>query len=228
MHRISAVRHHVDAMGFSPTVVMVLGLLAVGMWATLVYLTLLGIARAEIPNASFQTLLAARASGPSGPLRVLLAVDGSPASAAAVQEVAHAPLPAGSAIRVLTVLHSRVPVMPDVPPWGVTAAAVHAESVREQTRHAPEVLDSAVARLQAAQPSVAVTSRTLEGEPRTVILEEAAAWPADRIVLGSHGRTDLARAVLGSTAAGVAAHAPCTVHVVRPAPAPAAAARQPA
>jgi hypothetical protein len=31
-------------------------------------------------------------------------------------------------------IHSRLPVIPDFPPWAVTIAAAHGESVRAQTR----------------------------------------------------------------------------------------------
>jgi universal stress protein A len=39
---------------------------------------------------------------------------------------------------------------------------------------------------------------------------------ADVLVLGSHGRTGLARVLMGSVAEQVVRHAPCTVVVVRP------------
>jgi Universal stress protein family len=42
------------------------------------------------------------------------------------------------------------------------------------------------------------------GDPRSIILDSAQAWPADLIVLGSHGRR-------GS----VAVHAHCSVEVIR-------------
>jgi hypothetical protein len=45
----------------------------------------------------------------SSPVRILLAIDGSPSSDAAVNEVAHSTLVKGSAVEVLTVIHSRVP-----------------------------------------------------------------------------------------------------------------------
>lgn len=40
-------------------------------------------------------------------------------------------------------------------------------------------------------------------------------WPADLIVIGSHGRGGVKRALLGSVAEGVMRHAPCPVLVVR-------------
>ena len=46
-------------------------------------------------------------------------------------------------------------------------------------------------------------------------VDEATEWPADLIVLGSHGYTGLKRWLLGSVAQSVVAHASCSVEVVR-------------
>jgi nucleotide-binding universal stress UspA family protein len=43
----------------------------------------------------------------------------------------------------------------------------------------------------------------------------AKAWPADLIVIGSHGRAGIVRTLLGSVAEGVMRHASCPVLVVR-------------
>jgi nucleotide-binding universal stress UspA family protein len=53
------------------------------------------------------------------------------------------------------------------------------------------------------------------GAPATEIVKAAREWPADVIVIGSHGRTGVPRAILGSVAEAVVRHAPCPVLVVR-------------
>lgn len=199
----------------SPIVIFAIGVLVTGLWAIFIYVSVRGVMRTEMPQASFDALLEAAPAVVRQAVRVLLAIDGSPASVAAVNEVARCPLPSGSAIEVLVVIHSRVPVVPDFPPWAVTVAATHGESIREQTRAAPELLQAAVSRLQFHHRQVAVTTKLVEGEPKDEILREAEAWKAERIVLGSHGRGRVERVLLGSTAAGVAADATCTVHIVR-------------
>jgi nucleotide-binding universal stress UspA family protein len=78
------------------------------------------------------------------------------------------------------------------------------------------VLEAAAKHLQTHQRYATIVTKTVEGMPKDEILREAAAWGADRIVLGSHGRGRVRRAILGSTAAGVAAEAPCTVEIARP------------
>jgi nucleotide-binding universal stress UspA family protein len=53
------------------------------------------------------------------------------------------------------------------------------------------------------------------GAPATVITRAAKDWAADLIVIGSHGRSGMRRALLGSVAEGVMRNAPCPVLVVR-------------
>lgn len=53
------------------------------------------------------------------------------------------------------------------------------------------------------------------GSPADEIVKAAREWPADLIVIGSHGRSGLQRALLGSVAEAVTRHAPCPVLVVR-------------
>jgi nucleotide-binding universal stress UspA family protein len=53
------------------------------------------------------------------------------------------------------------------------------------------------------------------GTPAAEIVRTAREWPADLIVIASHGRTGVRRALLGSVAEGVMRNAPCPVLVVR-------------
>jgi nucleotide-binding universal stress UspA family protein len=54
-----------------------------------------------------------------------------------------------------------------------------------------------------------------EGDPREVILDHAERWPADLIVVGSHGRKGMNRLLTGSVSEGVARYARCTARIVR-------------
>ena len=145
-------------------------------------------------------------------MRIVVGVDGSPYSEAAVQEVISRPWPAGTAVRVV----SAIRMMPIVPPVGdypgIEGVATTPGSIefREQTeRFAEETAD----RIRAA--GLAAESFVDEGDPRDVLVDQAKAWPADLIVVGSHGHTGIARWLLGSVAQSVVAHAPCSVEVVR-------------
>lgn len=54
-----------------------------------------------------------------------------------------------------------------------------------------------------------------EGDHREKIIDYAAKWKADLIVLGSHGRKGMDRFLMGSVAEFVARHARCSVLIVR-------------
>ena len=60
-----------------------------------------------------------------------------------------------------------------------------------------------------------VHTKIREGDHRAEIIDQAAEWRADLIVLGSHGRKGLNRFLLGSVAEFVARHADCSVQIVR-------------
>lgn len=53
------------------------------------------------------------------------------------------------------------------------------------------------------------------GKPASEIVKAAAEWPADVIVMGSHGRGGVERALLGSVADTVMRHASCSVLIIR-------------
>ena len=53
------------------------------------------------------------------------------------------------------------------------------------------------------------------GSPGPEIVKAAKEWQANLIVIGSHGRRGITRALVGSVAEAVVRHAPCPVVVVR-------------
>lgn len=60
-----------------------------------------------------------------------------------------------------------------------------------------------------------ITSTVRLGKPAEEIVKLAADWPADLLVLSTHGRTGLAHLLLGSVAEKVIRHATCPVLVLR-------------
>src|SRR5262245_12944554 len=80
-------------------------------------------------------------------------------------------------------------------------------------------------RLEVPDANVRVERRFEEGVPVTVILHVAEEIHADLIVMGTHGRTGLARLLMGSVAEQVVRKASCPVLIVTtpfaPAPSPA-------
>ena len=145
-------------------------------------------------------------------MKVLIAVDGSACSQAAVRDVAMRSWPAGSEFEVFTVISTRMPFIPD--PILVLAAAY--ETLLNESRvHAPRVVGAAAETLRTAQPSLPVSTKIVEGTPKTMIVDEAEAWGADLIVLGAHGFGATKRMLLGSVSQAVALHARCSVEIAR-------------
>jgi nucleotide-binding universal stress UspA family protein len=60
-----------------------------------------------------------------------------------------------------------------------------------------------------------VDTAVREGDARVELINAATEWPADLIVVGSHGRKGLDRFLLGSVSEFVIRHAPCSAQVVR-------------
>ncbi len=76
-------------------------------------------------------------------------------------------------------------------------------------------LEAAATKLNDRLGRSAAAAEILRGEPRKVILDLAKEWPADLILIGSHGRRGIERAVLGSVSEAVATHANCSVEMTR-------------
>ena len=134
-------------------------------------------------------------------MKILLAMDGSRFSAAASQAIATQLRPQSAEVLVVHVIEPSTFLEQDA-------------GVRERSSHAQALLNKAVQELQAAGFN-GVTTRVVEAETRTGILEAAALWHADMIVLGSHGRKGLEKLMLGSVAESVARHASCSILIVR-------------
>ena len=146
-------------------------------------------------------------------MRILLAVDGSPCSDAAVDEVAARPWPADSELRIVSAFE--VTLSPTPEPWAIQPGYYGEieEAVRQQTQN---VVDATAAKLKTAlgQP-LNITCQVLVGSAQSAILEEAEHWKSDLIVVGCHGYGTWRRLVLGSVSQAIVLHAKCSVEVVR-------------
>jgi len=149
-------------------------------------------------------------------MRILLAVDGSISSDRARDLVSRLPLPEGSQLRLVAVDQhpadllglAWVPVGPTGP--GLPARETEAQTV---SRHLREALSRSESLLE--RPGITVESLLLRGRAATAIVDEAIAFGADLVVVGSRGHGAIASMLLGSTAAEVVDHAPCPVLVAR-------------
>jgi len=146
-------------------------------------------------------------------MKILLAVDGSPCSDAAVEEVSRRPWPEGSSIKVLTTFEP--PSAPTPEGWALPINYFE-EMDLALRKQAENVVERAIEKLKSTlKNTVAVDAKILPGAPRSVILDEAEDWRADLIVVGSHGYRAWERFLLGSVSQSVVSHAKCSVEVVR-------------
>lgn len=130
--------------------------------------------------------------------RVVVAVDGSHTSELALQEAIKLCRELNSQLRVVHVVD---PITLSWPEGGDLRAVT--EALQRAGQH---VLDKAEGVLR--QAGMVAELKLLEIETighriAEVIATEAAAWPADLIVIGSHGRRGVSRLLIGSVAEGL-------------------------
>lgn len=145
-------------------------------------------------------------------MRVLLAVDGSACSDAALQAVAKGPWPVSTEIRLVTV---DAPMGRSILSRGSRITSAYEEVVQAERQEAQSTLDRASDMLEELLAGVPRSAVLLEGSPREQIVEEARRWGADLIVVGSHGRGAIGSVLLGSVSLAVALQAPCSIWIVR-------------
>ena len=145
-------------------------------------------------------------------MKILIAVDGSTHSDAAVQTVALLQWPPGSEIRVISAIELPILSVAEFPAWPDYLDEID----RILSERATALVEKALAALRAGEcKTLRLTSKTFHGSAKQVIVEEAKAWGADLIVIGSRGLGALDRFLLGSVSQAVVHHAPCSVEVVR-------------
>jgi nucleotide-binding universal stress UspA family protein len=143
-------------------------------------------------------------------MKILLAVDDSKFSQAATEALIAQAKTQGAEVRVLHVIEP-IPAYPEGEAWGYGTESV---PVSQEERKEAEVF---VARTSQTlrDAGFSVTTAIEVGNPKEVIIDSAAKWPADLILIGSHGRKALERFFMGSVSEAVARHAHCSVEIVR-------------
>lgn len=136
----------------------------------------------------------------------MLATDMGPASAAATDEAFRLAGALGARLLAVSVIDPRTLQLPG----GRFRSRVDQERGRLEEAAAELVL-------RGRRDQVVTSFLIWEGDPAESIVEAAKSEGADIIVVGSHGRAALGRALIGSVSDQVVRHAPCPVMVVRPA-----------
>lgn len=146
-------------------------------------------------------------------MKILLAVDGSAYSDAAIEEVLRRPWPPQSEVKVITAFET--PIMVGMEPWAATPT--YFDQLENAVRGAAKaIVDGALDKLKTIEDTtLKISSESIQGPPRQVIVEEAERWGADLIIMGSRGLGAWNRLLLGSVSSAVVHHAKCSVEIVR-------------
>ncbi len=146
-------------------------------------------------------------------MRILIGVDGSEYSAAAVEEVSQRTWPQGT--QILVVHAFEMPVAPTPEVW-LLPPDYYEQLDRAVRTQSDAIIEVAEQRLKSRLgETVEIKSKAILGSPKRVILDEADSFKADLIVVGSHGYPTWERLLLGSVSQAVVSHAKCSVEVVR-------------
>ena len=137
--------------------------------------------------------------------KILVAVDESAFAARAADVGFELARSLGAEVAFIHVID---PSLVSAPESGIPAGEIIALAEQDGRR-----LLAAFSRRASAQPPPLEFIHV--GKPATEIVKAAKDWPADLIVIGSHGRGGVERLLLGSVAEAVMRHAACPVLVVR-------------
>ncbi len=139
-------------------------------------------------------------------MKILLGIDDSKFSGDVLQAIITQFRPEHVEIRVLHVLQPSAPTPPQMAPG-------YAPELDEQKEPARELVERIANELRSTGFKADTVVEV--GDIRERIIDYAAEWGADLIVVGSHGRNGVERFLLGSVAEFVARHAACSVEIVR-------------
>lgn len=133
-------------------------------------------------------------------MKVLIAIDFSPASERVLDEAAARPWPEGAVFSVVHVVD-------------VQGFARFPPLIEDAKREGDRLVKAGTEKL--SRSGHKAVSEVIMGFPRRAICEYAKEWHADLIMAGSHGHSAIGRFLLGSVAQAVLRTAPCSMEVVR-------------
>jgi nucleotide-binding universal stress UspA family protein len=137
------------------------------------------------------------------PVRILIGVDGSRYSEAAVEAVARRAWPAGSEARVVVALDLTM----------MSSLSLLEEVSQEDEVSATKIAEAAAEKLRGA--GLIASTLVKKADPRRLLIDEAERWEADSVFVGARGLRAIGRFLIGSVSSAVAARAHCSVEVIR-------------
>jgi nucleotide-binding universal stress UspA family protein len=148
-----------------------------------------------------------RIEEPDRPVRLIVGLDGSKDSEAAVVAVAARKWPAGSEARIVNATWAAPHLTSQHMASQITKWLV------EEKARVKQKIDEAVEKLSAAELTTDVMVK--EEDPKRLLVAEAESWGADCIFIGARGMSRIERFLIGSVSSAVAARAHCSVEVAR-------------
>lgn len=148
-------------------------------------------------------------------LGVVVGIDGSEESRAALTFALEEAARRGTGVRVISVF---LPPLYWPQAYGLAAPPTVDQVKQDLRKTATHMMDEVLAE-HPDLAAVPVELHELEGQPGKVLIDQAR--EADLLVVGHRGRGSFASALLGSVGIQSVLHAACPVTVVRPAPRPA-------
>jgi nucleotide-binding universal stress UspA family protein len=139
--------------------------------------------------------------------RIIVGVDGSAGSRTALEGAGDEAVRHGSELVVLTAW------LPTPPPLAGTSSTLPTHGVTDAGETAKELLMVAIQEVLGEHPPVLVHPQVKEGNAAKLLIDLSE--EADLLVVGASGHGGFAGMLLGSVRQHVAAHAKCTVVMVR-------------
>lgn len=143
--------------------------------------------------------------------RLLLAVDLEDTARSVIEIALRV---GGPGVEAATLVHAY-----NAPFEGFITPAASPRDMTELRKECRQSAEAGLARLRASigDPGLRWQTTILRGDPRSVILAEAERRRVDLLAVGTHGRTGLVHALIGSVAERIVDAAACDVLVARPA-----------
>lgn len=148
-------------------------------------------------------------------MKILIATGGSDYSFMAVEKACEMVIkPESDELRIISVYQDLVNTSPE--PLEISTEQIN-EIENIGRIHSTEYVLTAeeIIKRYFRDQEVNISMKSVKGEAKKVILDEAEKWKADLIVMGSLGHSFLSRMFLGSVSEAVVRHSKCSVLVVR-------------
>ncbi|MBA3858841.1 MAG: hypothetical protein C0507_18205 [Cyanobacteria bacterium PR.3.49] len=145
-------------------------------------------------------------------MKVLIAFDDSPYSQKVINQILRSQWRPHVTFKVLMILE---PICISTEFGDQETADAIEKIYKKRWHYASKVCESVVQRLKASISECSAEYEVKEGTAGKEIVNAAVSWHADKVILGAHGFGICPRNILGSVSTYVAAHAPCSIEIIR-------------